>query len=35
MIENIITDKKVIISKGKKLIGDSKYPFVIAKETVI
>lgn len=35
VVENIIMDKKVIISAGKKLRGDSGYPFVIAKETVI
>lgn len=34
-VENAIFDKEIILSRGKKLIGQVTYPLVIAKRTVI
>lgn len=35
VLENVILDKEVIIRKGKKLIGQTVYPVVVAKKAVI
>lgn len=35
VLENVILDKEVIISKGKRLIGQAKYPMVIRENAVI
>ncbi|WP_054956190.1 glucose-1-phosphate adenylyltransferase subunit GlgD [Paenibacillus dakarensis] len=35
VLENVILDKDVTISSGRKLKGDVKKPFVVAKDTVI
>ncbi|BFH60693.1 MULTISPECIES: glucose-1-phosphate adenylyltransferase subunit GlgD [Paenibacillus] len=34
-LENVILDKDVIISRGRKLQGDVRKPFVVAKDTAI
>lgn len=35
LLENVICDKEVKITKGKRLIGEKRYPLVIKKRTVI
>ncbi|MDU2063982.1 MAG: glucose-1-phosphate adenylyltransferase subunit GlgD [Sporomusaceae bacterium] len=35
ILENVICDKEVKITKGKRLIGEKRYPLVIKKGTVI
>jgi glucose-1-phosphate adenylyltransferase len=35
ILENVICDKEVKITKGKRLIGEKHYPLVIKKGTVI
>jgi glucose-1-phosphate adenylyltransferase len=35
MLENVILDKEVHITKGKKLIGVQEYPVILEKKAVI
>jgi len=35
ILENVICDKEVKITKGRRLIGEKRYPLVIKKGTVI
>lgn len=34
-LENVITDKKVVITKGTSLKGDKENPLVIKKNTIL